>query len=337
MKHLIAIVLFVAAALSGPASHGGTQLPSACEGPDSLRALQEKKPGQYQKMVARAAQIPNGTSLLWRIEKDGTRPSYLFGTYHSSSPKILELLGVIDEYLAASNIVAFELIMPVEPKEAMKFLRHAMRLATLPQGINLKDYLTDEEEQKITEAGQRVGLYGVVPFLLKPGMLIMTLSISECDLESMRSDDQFLDVKIQRLSDDLNVPLVALETLEEQVSALDGGSFDEQIKSLRHFLTLSDRRENMSNAFQQLYLKGQTGMLWAWSEVMSEDFLKEGQTFEEMMAPLLDDRNIRMVDRSEAILEEGGAFIAVGALHLPGKNGLVSLLRKEGYTVTAVY
>lgn len=43
-----------------------------------------------------------------------------------------------------------------------------------------------------------------------------------------------------------------------------------------------------------------------------------------------------MLSVAEPLLTQGGAFIAVGALHLPGKQGLVALLRQAGYAVTAV-
>jgi uncharacterized protein len=47
-------------------------------------------------------------------------------------------------------------------------------------------------------------------------------------------------------------------------------------------------------------------------------------------------RNKVMSERAEKILAEGSAFIAVGALHLPGDKGLVELFRKAGYTMTAM-
>ena len=50
-----------------------------------------------------------------------------------------------------------------------------------------------------------------------------------------------------------------------------------------------------------------------------------------------DARNRVMADRMAARLNRGGAFIAVGALHLPGERGLLSLLSQRGYTVTRVY
>jgi uncharacterized protein len=51
---------------------------------------------------------------------------------------------------------------------------------------------------------------------------------------------------------------------------------------------------------------------------------------------MLGTRNLGMRDKALPLLAEGGAFIGVGALHLPGRQGLVALFREAGYTVTAV-
>jgi uncharacterized protein YbaP (TraB family) len=51
---------------------------------------------------------------------------------------------------------------------------------------------------------------------------------------------------------------------------------------------------------------------------------------------LLVTRNLSMRDKALPSLAEGSAMIAVGALHLPGRQGLVALLREAGYTVTPV-
>jgi uncharacterized protein YbaP (TraB family) len=58
--------------------------------------------------------------------------------------------------------------------------------------------------------------------------------------------------------------------------------------------------------------------------------------FDDFKKGLLSDRNVRMRDAAEPLLQDGSAFIAVGALHLVGPTGLVALLRERGYTVTAV-
>ena len=52
---------------------------------------------------------------------------------------------------------------------------------------------------------------------------------------------------------------------------------------------------------------------------------------------LLEDRNHRMVERMLPRFDEGGAFIAIGAAHLPGESGVLALLERRGYTVTRLY
>ena len=52
---------------------------------------------------------------------------------------------------------------------------------------------------------------------------------------------------------------------------------------------------------------------------------------------LVDDRNQHMVERMQPYLQQGKAFVAVGALHLPGKTGLLERLQQQGYTVSRVY
>ncbi|HEV3043732.1 MAG TPA: TraB/GumN family protein, partial [Roseiarcus sp.] len=52
---------------------------------------------------------------------------------------------------------------------------------------------------------------------------------------------------------------------------------------------------------------------------------------------LLRERNHVMVDRAKPLIEAGGAFIAVGAFHLSGKDGLVALLRGDGFTLTPLW
>jgi uncharacterized protein YbaP (TraB family) len=58
---------------------------------------------------------------------------------------------------------------------------------------------------------------------------------------------------------------------------------------------------------------------------------------DEFMRVLLLDRNAVMAARAAPLLAFGGVFIAVGALHLPGKDGLIEQFRAEGYTVTKVW
>ena len=63
----------------------------------------------------------------------------------------------------------------------------------------------------------------------------------------------------------------------------------------------------------------------------------ESDIDDRFMNELLDKRNIRMVERMQEFLKQGNAFIAIGALHLPGKAGVLHLLEQQGYKVQPVY
>jgi len=52
---------------------------------------------------------------------------------------------------------------------------------------------------------------------------------------------------------------------------------------------------------------------------------------------LINERNVRMIDRLQPLLRRGKVFIAVGALHLPGDGGILALLEGRGYRVTPLY
>jgi len=59
--------------------------------------------------------------------------------------------------------------------------------------------------------------------------------------------------------------------------------------------------------------------------------------YKDLMKRLLIDRNYIMTERMQDILDEGNAFIAIGAMHLPGEEGVLSLLGKQGYKIHSVY
>ena len=85
------------------------------------------------------------------------------------------------------------------------------------------------------------------------------------------------------------------------------------------------------------YLAHDIGGLLALSREFDDETLEERKSAEAFMRRLIDDRNVSMVERMLPRLRQESAFIAVGALHLPGEKGILQLLTERGYTVSAVY
>jgi len=86
----------------------------------------------------------------------------------------------------------------------------------------------------------------------------------------------------------------------------------------------------------QLYLQRELGAIWPLQMALAEKVGARADAFDAAEQSLLVARNLGMRDKALEILAEGNVFMAVGGLHLPGKQGLVALFREAGYTVTAV-
>ena len=94
-----------------------------------------------------------------------------------------------------------------------------------------------------------------------------------------------------------------------------------------------------AKAFQDgivLYQRGDTGMFWPLFRAAMPEEQDDPAGYAAFEETMITSRNKVMVDHAEPILAKGNAFMAVGALHLPGPEGLVEDFRKAGYTVTAV-
>jgi uncharacterized protein len=127
----------------------------------------------------------------------------------------------------------------------------------------------------------------------------------------------------------------SLETIEEQLTAVATIPFSFHIAALRETLAGRGFSADLMETTKILYLQGNTAMMLPLIRLLAPDAY-QGKGYASFQYFLLEQRNRSMVERAIAYLEQGNAFVAVGALHLPGETGLVSLLRKAGYVVEAV-
>jgi uncharacterized protein len=87
----------------------------------------------------------------------------------------------------------------------------------------------------------------------------------------------------------------------------------------------------------ELYLSGDTGLILPMMKAVSQDKVGEDDAgYADFEQRIITDRNKTMATRAKPILDGGAVFMAVGALHLPGDEGVIELFRKDGFTVTAV-
>jgi hypothetical protein len=162
----------------------------------------------------------------------------------------------------------------------------------------------------------------------KPWAVMMALSMPP------PRTGEFLDLVLQARATRQNLPVSGLETVAEQLAIFDGLPLPQQIALLEDTVRMQADLDREFEALHKAWLARDLAAIVAISEKHKSD---DERLYNEVMDRLLDQRNRRMADRMAPLLKQGGAFIAVGAAHLPGETGLLRLLEKAGYRVTAVY
>lgn len=253
-------------------------------------------------------------SLLWQINKGSLKPSYIFGTMHSEDQRVLNLIPSISERFKTADNVAFEVLMdmPTMTKSA-----NAMFIL----GNKTLDKLIDKELfDQIVKALKPYKIPSNMVKYFKPWAVMLILNMPPS------KTGKFLDLQLYKQAQDLKLPTHGLETVDEQLAVFEVMSIKDQVFLLKETLKTSpDIWEQML----KLYLQGDLNALLKLSH--SDDAIMK-----DLYKRLIDDRNLKMLKRMEKLLQKGNAFIAIGALHLPGEKGVLQLLKQRAYVVKAI-
>ncbi|MEX0343398.1 MAG: TraB/GumN family protein [Rhizobiaceae bacterium] len=331
LANLLFVLSFIILLLVG-SSHARADQAAACTGQNLLAELERSDPAKFELIRHEADRTLNGKGLLWRIEKDGLEPSFLFGTMHLTDDRVTDLTDEARTAFEQANTVVIETTDILdEGKAAMALLAHP-ELMMLPGSDSLRTLLSAEDLAVVTEAldGRGIPLGSVIK--MQPWLLTATISIPACEFARRKGGLSVLDAKLAHDAEALGKEIAGLETGVSQLQAMASLPMDLHLQGLVQTLKLGDRINDMFETLIVLYLDGEIGMVWPlFKSILPTDDPAGYGEFERVM---ITTRNHGMVENAEPFLQAGGAFIAVGALHLPGEEGIVELLRNTGYRVT---
>ncbi len=309
-----------------------------CEGTDLLENLKTEDPKAYDAIMQEADNELNGQGLFWRVEKEGTAPSWLMGTMHTTDERLLAFITAHFSFaLDKAAIVAIENLDVTDPVKVREQMAKNASLVFFTDGSSIKDHLSDKEERQLREATKAFGIPFDAINLMRPWVSATFLSIPACEHARQDQGIDFLDKKIFEAGKKNKAKLVGLETFEEQMSAMAGMPLKDQVVFLNGAAKSVNIVADIFETMTKLYLQENVGAMVPMTKHFSRKIDDEpgvDELFENFSKALVIKRNLLMRDRSLRLLEEGNALIAVGALHLPGKQGLVELFRESGYTVT---
>jgi uncharacterized protein YbaP (TraB family) len=306
--------------------------PEACQGAPLTRIE-----GLAAAEAARADDLINADGLLWRIDKPGLEPSYLFGTIHSTDDSALEIARRAAELIKGAKIVATELGGPIDVIEKAN-ITASMLAKALDRDHDTFEGVIPPEDRKSVEIFVTAHGYPVeFAHHLKPWFLAVLAALPACEAKREALDLPEVDQLLAQTAKDSGVTVVGLETPQGQLDALS--SMRPEVAAL--LLVVAARQPAMNDdlyaTMLQLYRESRPSEILPVSDLIGGLSEAERSAQDEFMRVMLVDRNAVMADRAAPLLASGGAFIAVGALHLSGKDGLVERFRADGYTVTKVW
>ncbi len=278
--------------------------------------------GSIPKATAGETATPRG--ILYAIRSPtGVAPSFLFGTIHSEDKRVLDLPVPVRSAFEASSNVALEVVPDASA------IINAMATMAYTDGRRLRDVLPEDLYRETATALGTLGMTEDALENLKPWAVVTLLGSPPSET------GEFLDMLIYRRAAGDGKRIAGLETMAEQLAVFDALSETDQIALLRETLASRERLPLIFDALIAAYLERDVGGL----QTLSERYLSESEPalaaiFQEVV---IDARNRLMAERMAPLLAEGDWFIAIGALHLPGDEGIVELLRRRGHDVTIVF
>ena len=269
-------------------------------------------------LFSNSAEADSGPkTLLWKISGNGlSTPSYLYGTIHMGDKKILKFKKSVMPAFESCKVYAMELdpgkIDPMAILDNMK----------LKDG-KLKDMFTDEEWNMLDTYFQEKFKTPLITFNDFSPFYVQTM-IMQAQMGSKAG--QAVDLHFYDQAKQRRMKVVGIETLEEQLATVNDLPMEDQKQMVIDAID-EDYKASMEQMLK-LYRKGDLDGLQDMTE--EEDM---GDDFEET---LVTDRNKIMAERIIPLIKNEPTFIGVGALHLPGEEGLIELLRNAGYQVDPV-
>lgn len=259
-------------------------------------------------------------AIFWSIHKDAEPAGYLLGTIHSEDPRVLDFSEEFLGRLKENSVFAMELVPDLPTLARLTEYMH------YPQGTTLESVIGDERFNALATALSAYKVPAEFISRMKPWAAMMTLSTPP------PKTGFFMDLSLSLRAAGNGLKVVGLETLEQQLSFLEEMPMPMQLSLLDQAIAEYTQVDKAHDEMVGVYLKNNLVELEALSDEQLQAVDKTARDY--FLESGIHARNLRMADSLLPLLEDNTVFIAVGALHLPGKEGLLNLLRLNGFELS---
>lgn len=266
----------------------------------------------------------NAESMIWKVEK-GSEVVYIGGTIHllreSDYPLPEEFLNAF----ANADILVLEADMG--QLKSLEVQQKIMAGATYPPGEGLDQVLSKEAYDALAEYCQQNGLPLVAMNQFKPSLV--SLTILGLEMQKLGLSVEFgIDINFYQRAVSEGKDLIYIETIDEQIAYIlamgEGQESEFMLKGL------SDLHK-MTEQFKDMIRYWKTGDDDKMEDLILAEFREE---YPELYESLIKGRNELWLPQIEALfLTEEDELVLVGAGHLIGEEGIITMLKERGYSV----
>lgn len=253
---------------------------------------------------------------LWRINTE--KPSYLYGTVHSSDSLVSDL--PVEVIGALKSSASFHPELEFSPENIGRLTAAIFAGGTTDLSKDLPPPLWERLLGNAQKAGIPAALLRRIPLQLAP-LLFTTPPNTDFN--------QILDVQLYQLAQENGLAMRQLETVDEQIEIFRGLGRKEALVFLEEAL---DEWENGFPTQAKILRLYRSGDLEGLQVFLDDEFAR--LNLPGLGEQLIDRRNHRMAERLLPHLKNGGVFAAVGVGHMSGDEGLIALLARSGFEAT---
>ena len=286
-------------------------------------------PGQAE--ILRQLETAPSRGLLYEISKNG-QAAYLFGTIHVGKPDFFPLDLIATRALMQSS----ELVVELDATQTDKMIVALQRYAALPKPGTLDAALPPALRKRLHVQLDALGIPRDSVQAWKPWMATLSLTVGAMTKLGY-GPEYATEFYFTGMARELKMPITELEGIDFQFQLFDSIPLKDQIAYLDESIGYLEKggMQADTRALVEAWLDSDAAAMHRLSLKSYRDMPHSARWLQKK---LISERNHRMSKHIDSMVAEGRTpFVAVGALHLTGKDGLPALLEKRGYRVINLY
>lgn len=288
------------------------------------------------EIQAAADAVPFSKGNFWRATR-GEEVITIAGTYHFDDPRHAPSVAALTPYITAASTVLVE-AGPEEEKALMQKIAADPSTMVITEGLPLNQRLPPEVWDPLAEALSKRGIPPFMTAKFQPWYVLTLLSIPPCAMSAMTEKPKGLDGAVIDTAQAAGVPVQGLEPYDTLFRIFDSMTPEELTEMLVSTLAIEDQSEDYFTTLVDSYFAGESRKAWELMRFAGYDV--PGYTREQIDAEFARMEELVSFSRNRAWIpvitkaaSDGPVFVAFGALHLSGEDGVLNLLSKEGFTV----